>query len=482
MSRAGTTAKIWGFGVLLLAAIILLAGAGLVLGLRTGMSSATEAMVDDVVTSILTTSGSEDLPAAVRSSAQSRGTPLTICAANGSGTVVTSRSDGHCDWPSDAPVSLAPGARAESSRTTGPLGLNLSEHVWQARGVTVGDEQWTIVVGANVGEDTTAFTITKKLLAIGGVFTWVLGALLLWFVIRQALRPVTRIRTSVQEIGTQHDLSVRVPVPAGRDEIATLATTMNGMLDELERADAVQRQFIADASHELRTPVSVLRTGLEVQASTTRDLPPDVAEGLQGLAGQAAELGDLVDSLLTVSRLDVPGFRAKLRETDLDEVVGKEVTDLRLVTTHPLSLHLEPVRTQADSVLVGQLVRNLVTNADRFAATSIRVGLRRSGTVAVLDVDDDGAPIPIGDRDHIFDRFVQLDPARADDHAGLGLSICRRICDLHGGTVQATETDLGWCRFTVHIPLAAETTRPWTTSHAEHPQTPTTAHPPGPTP
>lgn len=456
MRRVGTTAKIWAFGVILLGAIILLAGAGLVLGLRTGMSSATSALVDDVVTSVLTTARSQGVPTAVRSSAQSGGTPLTICAIDSSGSAVSSRVDGRCDWPEGVPGQLAPGTRINSSHTTGPLGLNLSEHIWQARGVTIGNERWTVVAAANVGEDTTAFTITKKLLAVGGLFTWALGALLLWFVIRQALRSVTRIRTSVQAIGAQHDLSVRVPVPSGRDEIATLATTMNGMLDELERADAVQRQFIADASHELRTPVSVLRTGLEVAASSARDAPSD---GLRDLAGQAAELGNLVDSLLTVSRLDVPGFQARLRETDLDEVVGKEIADLRLVTTHPVSLRLEPVRTQADSVLMGQLVRNLVTNADRFAATSIRVSLGRSGATAVLDVDDDGAPVPTDEREHIFDRFVQLDPARADDHAGLGLPICRRICGLHGGTVQATEADDGWCRFTVSIPLASTPTQ-----------------------
>lgn len=457
MRHVGTIAKIWAFAVLLLGAIILLAGIGLVLGLRTGMSSATSAMVDDVVTSVLTTARSEGLPAAVRSSAQSAGTPLTICATDGSGTVVASRPDGRCDWPEAVPDHLPPGTRMDSSRTSGPLGLNLSEHVWQARGVALGDEQWTVVMAAHVGEGTAAFTITKRLLAVGGLFTWALGALLLWFVIRQALRPVTGIRRSVQAIGARHDLSVRVPVPTGRDEIATLAITMNGMLDELERADAVQRQFIADASHELRTPVSVLRTGLEVQAGSTREMPPDVVDGLRDLAGQAAELGDLVDSLLTVSRLDVPGFRARLRETDLDEVVGKEVADLRLVTTHPVTLRLEPVRVQADSVLMGQLVRNLVTNADRYAATSIRVSLRSSGPTAVLDVDDDGAPVPLAERDRIFDRFVQLDPARADHHAGLGLPICRMICELHGGTVEATEAEDGWCRFSVRIPPDART-------------------------
>lgn len=453
MKHPGTTAKIWGFGVALLAAIILLAGAGLVLGLRTGMSSATAAVVNDLLTSVLTTAQTAGLPAAVRSGASSAGTPLSICASDGSGTVVSSRPDGRCDWPSGVPEELAAGTKVESPRTIGPLGLNVSEHLWQARAAEIGGERWTVVVVANVGEDTTAFTLTKQLLAAGGLFTWALGALLLWFVIRQALRPVTTIRTSVEEIGAQHDLSLRVPVPAGTDEIATLATTMNGMLDELEHADSAQRQFIADASHELRTPVAVLRTGLEVEVASAQQVPPEVTARLRALASQSVELGQLVDSLLTVGRLDVPGFRARLRETDLDEVVGTEVSDLRLVTAHRIALRLEPVRIQADAMLMGQLVRNLVTNADRFAAAAIRVELRRSGTTILLNVDNDGAPVPAEERERIFDRFVQLDPARADDHAGLGLSICRRICQLHGGTVTSTATDSGWCRFAVRLPI-----------------------------
>ena len=247
----------------------------------------------------------------------------------------------------------------------------------------------------------------------------------------------------------------RVPVPNTDDEVARLARTMNGMLDRLERASSRQRAFVSDASHELRSPVSTIRAELEVASADADHADwPGVA---QRTLGETERLSRLVDDLLALARLDEAQGPPTRNPVDLDDLILEE----------GLRTHRVPVRTTGvsagrvagDARQLTQVVRNLVDNAQRHAATQVAISLQREGDELILVVDDDGPGIPDSEREHIFDRFTRLDEARgrADGGAGLGLAVVRRVVEHHGGTVFVVDSDtasggLGGARFVVRLP------------------------------
>ncbi|MER6948346.1 ATP-binding protein [Nonomuraea sp. NPDC000554] len=291
-----------------------------------------------------------------------------------------------------------------------------------------------------------------------------------WFSVGRALAPVAAIRAKVADI-TARDLHQRVPVPRSGDEIAALATTVNGTLDRLETAVETHKRFVADAAHELRSPMATLRARLELAepSELTREALADV-ERLQSLAGD----------LLLLAKLDA-GEPLRAKDLDLGQVAAEE--SLRRVHTEVHSeihgatearraghdgvavrgrpevgvrLEVEPdVVIQGAQGHVGRLVTNLVDNAVRHAASMVRVRVRRDGAEAVLEVLDDGPGIPVEQREAVFDRFTRLDEARARDAggAGLGLAIARDIAVLHGGTLEAVDGG-----FVAKFPLNREIT------------------------
>ncbi|MFE2542567.1 sensor histidine kinase [Actinacidiphila glaucinigra] len=271
-----------------------------------------------------------------------------------------------------------------------------------------------------------------------------------WRVTRRALAPVEGIRREMAAITASEDLSRRVPEPAARDEVALLARTTNETLTALEAAVERQRRFVADASHELRSPIASLRTQLEVGSAHPHllDVPGAVkdTERLQHLAGD----------LLLLARLDA-GERPARRRVDLGELVREEVRR-RPADRVPVTVDVEPLREVAGSR--GQLARvvgNLVDNAQRHAraAVTVTVGLRDG--LVVLAVGDDGAGVPAAERARIFERFVRLDDARSRDEggAGLGLAIARDVAHRHDGTLTVGAAPAGGALFELRLPPAA---------------------------
>jgi signal transduction histidine kinase len=241
--------------------------------------------------------------------------------------------------------------------------------------------------------------------------------------------------------------------PPTGDEIAALATTMNGMLDRLEASDRAQRRFVADASHELRSPIATLTTTVEVAAADPSGQTwPEMAPVLRS---QSRRMGRLVEDLLTLARIDDTGLRLRTADTDLDEVVREEITRMRPALRHELRVQVEPARIRGDAGRLQQVLRNLLSNAERHAESWIAVRLRTEGQEAVLTVDNDGAAIAPEDRERVFERFVRLDDSRARDTggSGLGLAISRELVAAHGGTIRAGEDPGGNCRFVVRLPL-----------------------------
>ncbi|MEV0756649.1 ATP-binding protein [Streptosporangium sp. NPDC050280] len=260
-----------------------------------------------------------------------------------------------------------------------------------------------------------------------------LVAVLTWITVGRALAPVSAIRAEVADI-TANDLHRRVPVPRSRDEIARLAETMNSTLDRLELAVGRHKRFVADAAHELRSPLAILRTRLELAQPG-----PLAAEALTDVERIQA----LTSDLLLLARLDA-GEPACHEEVDLGQVTAEEATRSRPRPEVKVTLEVA-----ADTVVMGsagqlrRLVANLVDNAVRHASSTVAVRLATDGGEAVLDVRDDGPGIPAEHHEAVFDRFTRLDEARDRDAggAGLGLAIARDIAVRHGGSLRVAGKD-----------------------------------------
>ncbi|MFE2585028.1 sensor histidine kinase [Streptomyces sp. NPDC059378] len=279
------------------------------------------------------------------------------------------------------------------------------------------------------------------LLVVGGVT---------WLVTRRALTPVEGIRREMAAITASEDLSRRVPEPASHDEVARLARTTNETLTALEAAVDRQRRFVADASHELRSPIASLRTQLEVGSAHPQllDVP--------GAVKDTERLQHLAADLLLLARLDA-GERPGQGRADLRELVREEL-GRRPADRIPVSLHVDGEgRVTGSRGQLARVIGNLLDNAQRHARSEVVVRLTARGDRIVLTVADDGSGVPAAERERIFERFVRLDDARARDDggAGLGLAIARDVARRHGGTLTAAESPSGGALFELTLPTAS---------------------------
>ncbi|HEX5202415.1 MAG TPA: ATP-binding protein [Actinoplanes sp.] len=272
-------------------------------------------------------------------------------------------------------------------------------------------------------------------------------AVVMWRILGAALRPVDALRAGAEEItgGTRHG---RLPLPESRDEIYRLAVTLNGMLYRLDSARARQRAFVADAAHELRSPLTNMRTELEVaQRLPDTDWPALSAD----LLTDVGRLSRLVDDLLLLARSDDAAPPGRLADADLDGVVADVASRYENVC---YKRPAEPVRATVEPDAIGRVVANLIDNAERHARSRVTVEVADEGEYARITVRDDGPGIPPEDRERVFDRFTRLDDARARDAGGtgLGLAIVRELVRRHGGTVTLGDASPG-LRVDVRLPV-----------------------------
>lgn len=316
------------------------------------------------------------------------------------------------------------------------------------------DGAFTVLVASSleqIGESTRA---VAAVLGVGAPLLLLLVGALTWGAVGRALRPVEAIRSEVESI-TGVALDRRVPVPPGQDEIALLARTMNAMLDRLEAARDRQRRFVADASHELRSPLATLRHRLEV--AVAHPTSTTVEELVADLAQQELRMERLVEDLLLLARAD-EGAPLVARAVDLDDVVLEQVARLRRETAVAVDgSAISAARVHGDADALGRVVRNLLDNAARHARTRVTVSLGADGAVVRLVVDDDGAGIAAPDRQRVFERFTRLDEARARDDggSGLGLALVADVAASHGGTVRIDEAPMGGARVVVELPAGS---------------------------
>jgi signal transduction histidine kinase len=243
---------------------------------------------------------------------------------------------------------------------------------------------------------------------------------------------------------TARNLHARLPVPSADDEIAALAATMNTMLDRIEAASSVQRRFVADASHELRSPLATIHANADLLVAA--GLAETEARSAGRVQDESRRMAKLVDDLLVLARVDDQALGVRREEVDLDDLVYAERE--RVSVEHPdlqLGGSVEPVRISGDPDQLHRVLRNLVDNAIRHASKTVTISLTaRDGSGDVV-IGNDGPPIPSADRERIFDRFVRLDHSRSrqDGGAGLGLAIARDIVAVHHGTLTVDDVDEG---------------------------------------
>jgi signal transduction histidine kinase len=328
--------------------------------------------------------------------------------------------------------------------------LSASDFRVLAQPLTTTRGPMTLVVAKNLDDVEESVSSLRSALLLWVPIVVVLLAGLLWWLTGRVLLPVEAIRAEVSAMGAK-ELHRRVPVSPRDDEITRLARTMNEMLDRIELATARQQQFVADASHELRSPLTRLRTRIELALAhpegdteaTTRELLADVVD-----------LGRLLDDLLLSVRLESEPAR-RHEPVDLDDLVLAEA--LRLRTEGGAAVDTSDVgaaRVEGDPGELARMVRNLADNAARHAASMVRFGVREYDGVSAVTVTDDGPGIRREDHDRIFERFARLDESRSRDEGGtgLGLAIVHDIVERHDGTVTIDSAPGSGTRFIVELP------------------------------
>ncbi|MGA4851385.1 sensor histidine kinase [Streptomyces sp. G5(2025)] len=304
----------------------------------------------------------------------------------------------------------------------------------------------TVYAGGSLADEQSAVSTALTSMLIG--FPLLLGVVagVTWLVTRRALRPVAAITAEMSAITASEDLARRVPEPDTHDEIARLARTTNETLAALQTSVERQRRFVADASHELRSPIASLRTQLEVGAAHPELLDVD------GAVEDTVRLQELAADLLLLARLDA-GEKPGGARVDLAAFVREELSQR---TRDRVDVHtdLRSVEVVGSRGQLARVLGNLLNNAQRHARSRVTVTTRTDGMWAVLAVSDDGSGVPPGERERIFERFVRLDDARTRDEggAGLGLAIARDVAARHGGTLVVGEAPSGGALFELRLP------------------------------
>jgi signal transduction histidine kinase len=325
-----------------------------------------------------------------------------------------------------------------------------SRFVVVATGLAAGPTQGTVLVANSLGAADHAVDLVALALVLAVPLLMLLVGFLVWWFMGRSLRTVELIRAEVAELSAT-DLSRRVSEPLTLDEVGRLARTMNAMLARLEYSNARQRQLVADVSHELRNPLASMRTQLEVAVAHPG---LDNVDLVQGAIAEVSRTSQLVEDLLTLARFDEHSAFVPLDDVDLDDVIFDIVDTMRASGTVQVSaLRVGAVRVVGDAEQLRRLVMNLATNATRHTRTKVSFELVARDDYAYLSVGDDGQGVPPAEREHVFERFVRLDGARAHQSGGvgLGLAIVREIASAHGGVVWIEDAAPG-ARFVVRLP------------------------------
>jgi len=298
----------------------------------------------------------------------------------------------------------------------------------------------------------------SRALVVGTPLLLLLLAGATWLVVGSTLRPIAALRRGAQAV-TATGKARELPVPEARDEVRTLAITLNDMLARLDSAQRRQRSLVSDTAHELRSPIASIRAQLEVALDHPEQ--QDWNQTGRDVLADTLRLARLAEDLLVLARLDEYQPRAAPgKAVDLAALVTEEVERSVGGRVPVTARAARPCLVSGEVEGLRRMLRNLIENAMRYAKSGVDVAVRREAGDAVLTVSDDGPGIPAADRERAFDRFVRLDDARSRDEAetggaGLGLAIVRAIARTHGGSAYLEGAAPG-LRAVVRLPLAPD--------------------------
>lgn len=319
--------------------------------------------------------------------------------------------------------------------------------------------QFALQAGVSLEETREIERDVLRILLVLLAFTGTMAPLSGWFLANRALVP---IRATTQTAATIHetDLSRRIDLNSSEVELAQLVQTFNAMLDRIEGAFQRQKQFTADAAHELRTPLSIMQTGLEVTLSKERDAQT-YQNALMSVQEEVQRLTALANTLLRLARTDNHDLMLERQTVDLSLLVDMVVEQFSARADDKqilLRLEIAPnLRVEGDEDRLIQVVFNLLDNALKYTPDGgeVRVVAMNDGDAVAIRVEDSGQGIPVEEQARIFDRFYRLDSARSrvEGGFGLGLAIAKRVVTLHGGTIEVHNKISGGAVFTVRLPL-----------------------------
>ena len=327
--------------------------------------------------------------------------------------------------------------------------------------VQIGDHAYAIQVGASL--DDAAATLRLARLLFLAMSAGILGAVVLTgaMLARAVLRPIDQIVRRARMIG-ESALAERVPHPGTRDEMARLVETLNDMLARIEQSFEAQRRFTADASHELRSPLSRLRAELEVTLRRPRERAR-YEEALRSCLSEVERLSRMTDELLMLARLDAGGPPEALRPVDLTAILheaGKRLAPEALRRNVALVMDIpSELAVNVSPAALSHVVANLLDNAVKFSplGSEVRVGVAIEGSAVVVAVTDTGPGIPEDEIPQLFERFFRGSAARHMEApgVGLGLAICRALVEGQGGKISVNSARGRGATFRIWLPLVS---------------------------
>jgi signal transduction histidine kinase len=345
------------------------------------------------------------------------------------------------------------------SRDTDPPALRVVARRWSSA-----SDSGLVVAGQTAAFPVNQLAGLRAFLVIAAIVTLIVVAIVSWLVAGRAVRPLVTLAQTTEAIGTTGDLSKRLALSGGHDEVGRLTTSFNAMVARLESSQAelgaalaAQQRFVADASHELRTPLATVRTNAEFLRQHPDAAAEDRSAAIADVASEAERMSRLVDGLLVLARADA------------GVAVERRPVDLRAIATEEARRFVPPGRARGDSQDVsvssegsalvsgdldalGRAIRVLLANAFQHGSPPVAITITRLRDRISLEVRDSGRGLPTGSEERVFERFYRADPARSGEGTGLGLSIARAIAEAHGGSIRASSAVGGGAAITIELP------------------------------
>lgn len=369
---------------------------------------------------------------------------------DGGGTVLATQASG---LPAPSPAQLQLESPGAPPHTLAESNIRMGASAWQH-----GSAAYRIVAWVPLAPFDREHATLQNTLRVGIPIAALVAMIAGWLIGHWALQPLTAMAADAAAVD-HRSLENRLPVTPQRDELGRLGAAFNALLDRLTVVLRAQRRFMADASHELRTPVSVARTAAQVTLSTTTRTEAEYRDSLEVIATQMQRLTRVVDDMFMLALADLDARPLEPRDLYLDEIVAdcvRAATVLASARNVRIDYgHAGEIAARGDEALLRQLVMNLLDNAVRHtpSAGTVTVNLQRHDGRAELAVEDSGPGVPAAEQGRVFERFVRLAPSGAGGGAGLGLAIARWVAEQHGGRLSLGGDGEASSRFVLTLPV-----------------------------